>query len=399
MNPTDWMGLTFLKGATLFSGIFQRPARRKDGVKLVPWRRTEQPKLVERYPKARFDVLDGLRGAAAIYVVMYHNSEWFGPLYPKAGFLSVDLFFILSGFVIAWSYEDSLEANLTVAQFIKIRLIRLYPMYFVGIIIAFLPVFLSFVLRGEILATNRAAWIALPFSLLMLPNPFFDDAQSPLYTLNSPAWSLFFELLVNIVYAATVKFWSTSRTVAIVMLSGFLLIVLGSSDGGWNWSNFLLGVPRVCFSFACGLLIFKAYQRGFLAPRIPAAICLVALPVALSIASYWNKLFCVLILLPIIVTFSVASSCDEGSAKICRALGILSYPLYTIHVPLMSLMNNIFKKLSISIDPPYVGVAFLIFILPLSFSLGLWADLRLRKILRNFLIHRNLRNPFAPPER
>ena len=88
--------------------------------------------------KPHYDILDGLRGIAALTVVWFHIFEAFATSHLDQrinhGYLAVDFFFILSGFVIGYAYDDRWK-KMTVTEFLKRRLIRLHPMVVIGAVI------------------------------------------------------------------------------------------------------------------------------------------------------------------------------------------------------------------------------------------------------------------------
>ena len=89
--------------------------------------------------KAHYDLLDGLRGVAALMVIWYHIFEGYAFASDTMittfnhGYLAVDFFFILSGFVIGYAYDDRWGKSLTMKDFFKRRLIRLHPMVIMGV--------------------------------------------------------------------------------------------------------------------------------------------------------------------------------------------------------------------------------------------------------------------------
>ena len=184
----------------------------------------------------RFIAMDGLRGIAALYVLMFHAGEWFPKSWTSRGWLSVDLFFVLSGFVIAASYEQRLANYLHPFDFFKLRIIRLYPLYLIGLLVGIINLVSSYLVTTQITDLNLIRWHALPFSFLMLPYPFADSVKVGLYPLNGPAWSLFFEVIINIIYSFTFRYWTKINICFVILLSGFLFLHLqalaGEGEGG-----------------------------------------------------------------------------------------------------------------------------------------------------------------------
>jgi peptidoglycan/LPS O-acetylase OafA/YrhL len=157
----------------------------------------------------RYGTLDGIRGVAALSIVTFHEGPWLGQLSPRAGYLAVDLFFVLSGFVIAEAYEGRLsEGSMTTLGFLKTRAIRFYPLFVAGIILGCGEPAMSLALhRGYIVPVEHDAWWSLVPGLFMLPCPPFASSTA-LYPLDSVFWSLLFEMLVNVLFVFTRRFWT-----------------------------------------------------------------------------------------------------------------------------------------------------------------------------------------------
>ena len=193
------------------------------------------------------------------------------PLTAPSAYLAVDLFFLMSGFIIEHAYGGRLSAGLGPGRFLVQRLVRLYPLYLVGTAITAIAIAAA-LLEGEagLKWTLPSLVRSIGFSAAMLPTPAVPPLES-LYPLNVPAWSLFYELLVNWAFAATYRWWSRTRlTVAIAVAA------LGLCYSCWATGNLNLGSnhgalaalaagSRVVFSFALGVL---ACRRGW-AARVP----------------------------------------------------------------------------------------------------------------------------------
>nr|WP_317131583.1 acyltransferase [Mucilaginibacter ginsenosidivorans] len=151
--------------------------------------------------KPHFEILDGLRGVAALSVVTFHFMEMAISDYSKNfighGFLAVDFFFCLSGFVIAYAYDDRI-GKMGVMEFFKSRLIRLHPMVIMGSVLGLITfLFDPFGGHPELYSTGRIALIFL-CSILLIPFPVVTERAFNLFNLNAPAWSLFWEYIANI---------------------------------------------------------------------------------------------------------------------------------------------------------------------------------------------------------
>ena len=317
--------------------------------------------------KPHYALLDGLRGVAALLVVWYHVFEGFQfagnkPVidFINHGYLAVDFFFILSGFVVGYAYDNRWGKTLTLAGFFRRRLIRLQPMVCMGAVIGAASFLLSGMERWD--GTHATLWLtflAFVCGCLMLPAlpgmPREVRGNGEMFPLNGPCWSLFFEYVGNIVYALFIRRLST-RLLAV--LSFALCCALawfavtdqsgyGSIGVGWtvDRTNILGGSLRMLCPFTMGLLlsrIFKPihYARG--AFWTSAALLLIIFHVpyihsdgALSLNGIFEAA-CIIAVFPLVVWYAASGkTTDIASTRICRFLGDISYPLYIVHYPLM----------------------------------------------------------------
>lgn len=313
--------------------------------------------------KPHFPVLDGLRGMAAALVIVYHVFEGFATSPQDQGlnhgYLAVDFFFILSGFVIGYSYDDRWR-TLSVARFFRRRLIRLHPMVVAGTLLGVLTYFL----QGGQTWQNEAVpswqvWLCAALMLLMvpaLPNGVTEvRGNGELFPLNGPVWSLFFEYIGNILYALALRRLSTRTLGIATTLLGLLLTAFCvgnlSGDGhlGVGWSAAGWGLPggllRMSFSYSVGLLLARTYTplrvRGALWIGSSALVGLLAVP-HLGCSLLWlNGLYdalCVTIAFPCLVWIGASDhEVTHSTRRFCHWAGELSYPLYMVHYPFMYL--------------------------------------------------------------
>lgn len=302
--------------------------------------------------KTHYATLDGLRGVAAIIVVLLHALKPFdlGFLMPQA-YLAVDFFFLLSGFVIGYAYQKRLMAGLSVAGFIQIRLKRLYPLALVGLLCAFL-VFAA--KRASIHAEiTWSALYALFWGLLLFPSPQdLGHGWDGPFPYNPPAWSLFWEFAVNIFYASIARRLTRHVLAILVLVSGVGLLVqtylLGWIGGaGQNWATLYTGVARVAFPFFCGVLLYEIHANCrslvFRRAAVPTALCLLGVllfPFSRSGGTF--ALFAVMMFFPAIVFFAALDQPSPRITTFCLALGRLSYPLYILHWTVLKLFANYF---------------------------------------------------------
>ena len=271
----------------------------------------------------RFTTLDGMRGFAALGVMFYHM-RGLSPVPMPGGYLAVDFFFALSGFVIANAYEPRLRDGLTLREFGIMRLIRIYPMYFVGACIA--------------IAVNGGPLLSL------YPLPEF-RAHYVLFPANGPMWSLFFEIVVSLAFATIaphLRLWGLG---AIICVSGAILaravVHHGDADLGALWADVPAGLARTAFSFAVGVAIYRARDHLRLRSRTTALAW--TLPVVLFAimrvephSSVARDLLAIFAIMPTLVWLGAGWTIP--SSRVFRALGDLSYPLYCIHAPLVVLL-------------------------------------------------------------
>ena len=317
--------------------------------------------------KPHYALLDGLRGVVALLVVWYHVFEGFQfagnkPVidFINHGYLAVDFFFILSGFVVGYAYDNRWGKTLTLGGFFRRRLIRLQPMVCMGALIGAASFLLSGMERWD--GTHATLWLtflAFVCGCLMLPAlpgmPREVRGNGEMFPLNGPCWSLFFEYVGNIVYALFIRRLST-RLLAVLSfalccaLAWFAVTAqsgYGSIGVGWtvDRTNILGGSLRMLCPFTMGLLlsrIFKPihYARG--AFWTSAALLLIIFHVpyihsdgALSLNGIFEAA-CIIAVFPLVVWYAASGkTTDIASTRICRFLGDISFPLYIVHYPLM----------------------------------------------------------------
>lgn len=365
--------------------------------------------------KPHYEILDGLRGVAAIMVVAFHILEIFSAgdhtkQMINHGYLAVDFFFLLSGFVIAHAYDDRWK-KMTVGQFFKRRLIRLHPMIIAGMVIGAICFYFSAsaVLFPPISGTP--VWKLLLFLLigcLLIPMPISMDIRgwTEMYPLNGPAWSLFYEYIANILYALFLRKASTKLLAVLVLIaaiaSAYYTNTTPNKDiiGGWalNGEHLRIGFSRLLYPFLAGLLLSRIFRpinvkNGFLLCSL-LVIAFLAIPRAGSAQHLWmNGLydsFTIIIIFPIIV-FLGASGSIKGkiASKICTFLGDISYPLYITHFPILYIYYAWIVDNNIPLSRAWpVGAGILLFTIGLAWLIFKFYDVPVRKWLAKKLIHK-----------
>ena len=315
-------------------------------------------KLPEQSPTRHFVALDGLRGIAAFIVLALHALSPFdlGYLVPHAQ-LAVDFFFMLSGFVIGYAYEQRLLTSLSVEDFIKIRLIRLYPLLLLGTGFGFLIYCLKLVAEGRAQLYVKMV-VAFVCSILMLPtNVIHDQGWGSIYPFNDPSWSLFFEILINILYALIISNLSGRVLGAILVLSCLVVFVqayhLGGVAGGNTWGTLVGGLGRVVFPFFCGIFLFRWHSRtAAWAFSLPVFILLGLLVATLICPSgRFNWVYestAVVFVFPAIVICGARAMPGSSLTVVFLFFGRLSYPLYILHYPLIRIFGYLERVVAVT---------------------------------------------------
>lgn len=303
--------------------------------------------------KQHFEILDGLRGIASLAVVVFHFMEWVytdpGKNFIGHGFLAVDFFFCLSGFVIAYAYDDRI-AKMGIPGFFKSRVIRLHPLVIAGSVLGLLA-FLFDPFGGDpgLFSTGK---IILLFvcSALLIPFPVMGDRGFNLFGLNAPSWSLFWEYVANIVYAFVLYKIKRVYLILLTIISAvaicFVCYRSGNLLGGWSGPTFWDGCARISYSFLAGLLIYRSNWI------IKNKLGFIGLAILLSLAfimpfSNWNWLSEALVVLfyfPLLIALGAGAALKPGLKKVCVFSGKISYPLYMTHYAALWMFGNYYTN-------------------------------------------------------
>jgi peptidoglycan/LPS O-acetylase OafA/YrhL len=293
--------------------------------------------------KPHFEILDGLRGLAAVVVVIFHFMEIaiadYNNNFIAHGYLAVDFFFCLSGFVITYAYDNRI-AGMGLTTFIKLRLIRLQPLVIIGSVLGLLT--FLFDPFSNLYATYGFIQTALIFitSVFLIPYPVVSERFFNLFNLNAPAWSLFWEYVANLAYAIKL-FKATKKVLApLVILAAAGIFYIGwhsgNVAGGWGGPNFFDGLARVSFSFLMGMLIFRSNWIIKNKLGLPGMSALLLLAFLTPYNDHWNWSIepgLVILYLPLMVSLGAGAGLTVRHHKINKFSGDISYPLYMTHYP------------------------------------------------------------------
>ncbi len=301
--------------------------------------------------KKHFELLDGMRGIAAIAVVLFHFMEIAQPDYRNnfipCSYLAVDFFFCLSGFVIAYAYDSKL-ASIGLKRFFALRLIRLHPLVVIGSLIGILAfIYDPFSHLAASFSVLQKLGMFLS-SITLVPYPAVPERYFNVFHLNPPTWSLFWEYIANILYALLLVRLSNKALWGLVLLAALALCLEAFQSGylavGFGADNFWAGGIRLGFSFSMGLLIFRS--NWVIKNKLPSflIIGLLTLVFFIPFSEEYGKIIdpvLVIFYFPLLILLGIGAGSLNGMVKICcKFLGDISYPLYIIHYPFIWLFMS-----------------------------------------------------------
>jgi peptidoglycan/LPS O-acetylase OafA/YrhL len=311
-------------------------------------------------PAHRYEALDGLRGIAALCVMAGHFGQLLNIYWPPNLFLAVDVFFMMSGFVIAHSYGERLRGGMPAWNYLGRRIVRLYPMFIAGLLLGVGA--LCFGARNgainyptdDILVSTLLNALYVPF----LNSAHMGNSVGTIFPADPPAWSLYLEVLAS--GAFLLLFGLRRKALMAISVVSMLLMVcagiyFGHAQGeSWIWLNtgfdtvnILGGLPRIGFGFTVGVLLHRLLRDGQgrrLAAgvaRVPYASfalygALIALLLCPKSARGFYPFAVLMALAPAIVFVSACVRPRSGlETQGARLLGWISYPIYCLHIPIM----------------------------------------------------------------
>ncbi len=347
---------------------------------------------VKKQHDGLFVMLDSLRGFGAVMVLIAHTYDYWGPWGRPGSAVAIDMFFMLSGFVIAYVYEAKFAAGMSVREFALHRIVRLYPLYLVGMALGIGMLLLTVVIGGTGDGAGEALgkqMVHAPLQLLMLPAP-----GDYLYPLNPPAWTLFFELAVNLVYVALWRWLTLPRLIVLVALFAVLLGVAVSWNGhlgmGGDWATFSGGLARSGFGFFCGVLIFRlagspkrpsqTRSLSWTIALVGAVVVMTYLPASAAARPVVDMLM-LLVGGTTLIYLGARFEPPQWLVPPLATLGRISFALYVIHIPLYFMMMKITYKLPWLYDiKPFSGLLLLAVSLAVAYVAERWIDQPVRRI-------------------
>ena len=347
----------------------------------------------------QFVTMDGLRGVAALAVIAFHGRVAVAPVRFASGYLAVDFFFMLSGFVLTFAYGRKLDEGWSTWAYFKTRIVRLYPLYLLGLLLGF----------GFLMALNGYRHVALmsgglpgslALGLAILPvmslHPF---SRTTAFPLNYPSWSIFFELLVNIAQALflrrkSAKVLTWVAAVSFLIMAGYAR-AFGTINLGVDSPENILCVARVMFSYAIGMLLFRVWRSGRFRLKVPPALIAVVLlgALALPLRHYLvlQEMLVVTLLFPVLILLAAAVEPGPRWRPVFQMLGQVSYAIYILHGPLLSILQETWMHVrhrSVEMDAPWDGLVFIVVLLGVALLVDRVYDVPARRFLRNRLLAR-----------
>lgn len=343
----------------------------------------------------RYLTLDLMRGLAALAVLVFHADYMIGlgDAGLTRGYLAVDFFFVLSGFVIAANYHATVRPDLEWGDFLAARIARLWPLFFVATLAGFLAVNMKATRDfGYFDAPN--VFYALACNVFMLPSPFQSYGIDRPFVFNGASWSVFLEVVINLVFFAVLRRLQFKPLLALTAVFALVLAaaayVNGSLDGGWSSQNYYVGGARVLFGFTAGMAVYLFSLRSRMLLGTPALFATVG---GLLLSFFADGGWVVDVILaagvfPMLVLFAARGEFGKTAAAIGARLGDVSYSVYLLQTPAMLFVSWAFRKLTghnIADFAPWSGLAFIAVVLGVSTLSWRYFELPARSRMRRRL--------------
>ena len=351
----------------------------------------------------KFSTLDGLRGIAALLIAIRHAPQLWPLGHPTSlfyqSYLSVDFFFMLSGFVLAHAYGPSLQkGTLTFSEFVLIRLIRLYPLYFISILGFYVLILVRQGFEMGLLLFLIQHYFF--YSLFLLPN---FSVQQSMFPANNPSWSLFYEICANFVMGLLSRYLTTLILCFIILCAGLALMTctafhwlgFGSSNGAFDTGtkaiSFYGTYCRVIFSFFLGILLYRLWKINCFTIQIPAIIPLILLLLVLiappfSVVQPLFDILAVMAIFPLIILLGAQSQTHKKTDVIVTLLGRLSYAIYILQDIIYALINYLLTYVSSPYGSLLLTPMALLAVFLIAYLFDRFYDKPLRRLLTQKII-------------
>ncbi|WP_446809603.1 acyltransferase family protein [Methylomonas sp. 2BW1-5-20] len=352
----------------------------------------------------KFVTLDALRGVAAILVLTRHTSLYWGEMSFHHAYLAVDLFFMLSGFVISHAYDKRLIAyDMKLSGFVLTRLIRLYPLYLLALITSALVFFPKKNFFSGDTGIGYDFLVSLFFSLFYFP--YKVDGSGSLFYINGVSWSLFFELLINFFYVLFRPFLSIKILVFVVIVTGLYLggvaIYVGGLDFGYLWDlqSILIGSARTIYGFFFGLLLHRLFLKYGMAKTSTIKSFLIVLLASfflgfqnINALNGFVDCFSILFAFPVFVFLGAIFIPKNKLLYVFEVLGIVSYPLYLLHDSVGAGIAKMLMLVGMNVKQfaPYGGFILIVILFVVCLFLDRFYDRPVRRYLSAIVFRRSI---------
>lgn len=359
-----------------------------------------------------FILLDGLRGLGALMVLYGHSYLFWGRLDVPSAAMVVDLFFLLSGFVIAYSYEPKLlSGGMGVRGFMLQRVIRLYPLFILGIVLGYLVHVATAI--GDANAEARMLGYTRDLAINLTGLPSTSANSQLLYELNGPAWTLFFEMGVNLVYVLAFRWLRDTRILALTVALFFCGLVFavvqaGQINIGAYWPTWWAGYLRAGFGFFTGVLAYRLLGSPRAArrpeslwslPLLGALVVVAFIPAPSELRPFVDIGLVLLIGIPIIwLGPSVAP--PAKLVRLCSIGGGLSYAIYILHYPFLQILERVAWRIpDVYSVTPLPGILLAVVTIGAAFLAEKYYDRPVRRFIATKLRERSVRRKVSQSER
>lgn len=355
----------------------------------------------------RFEALDALRGIAALTVVEYHLGAASARQFFPRGYLAVDFFFMLSGFVLSFAYQEKLDSGWPTWDFLKVRLVRLYPLYILGLVLGLSILLWMHTVHG-VQYSGVITLAAIVFGMLILPiPPGFHGLGRLAFPLNIPGWSLSCEIAANIFHGLLIRRRGALFLAITICLSGAALLM---ADNGLFKPQFdtyprldiISGLLRVAFCYCIGIALYQVWKTGRfkvqMHPVLSALLLLAILAFPNTAHSVAVDFIIRALCLPLLLSLSIQSRIPSLLNHPAHMLGAASYAVYALHYPLLEIFERVWRKAihRAGMLPIWTDAVSIAAIVTLSLFAEHFYDNPARTLLRGLLVRRpNTKNAEA----
>ncbi|HVM88706.1 MAG TPA: acyltransferase [Puia sp.] len=297
-----------------------------------------------------------MRGIAALLVAIFHFEMAVARFVPaqttmffEKSYLMVDLFFIISGFIMLHVYGNSFKTSVSkksFRQFIVARFARIYPLHFFSLL---LLIFIVFLLLPP--PDNQARLIearsAIPFNFLLL-HAFY---TTTIFTWNIPSWSISPEWWTYLLFPLMALFINRKKFPAIIFFLIFIIVSYYSIMYLLPRKNPLYpsvpvphninttydyGFLRGLSGFMCGMIVYAAYQSGWVKKLFGKDLISILLLLLIIIVLHFamNDIIAVILFALLVLSFA----CNETTIhricnnKVLQYIGDISYSIYLMQI-------------------------------------------------------------------